>query len=72
MAINEDDAGRVREWAHSLKGSSASIAATQLSASCASLEMDARNGDLSQAHARLHQIESEYARVQNALQPHLP
>ncbi|MCB0029948.1 MAG: response regulator, partial [Anaerolineales bacterium] len=72
VAINEDDAGRVREWAHSLKGSSASIAATQLSTSCASLEMDARNGDLSQAHARLHQIESEYARVQNALQPHLP
>ena len=71
QAVLAADAMMVREWAHSLKGSSASIAATQLSTHCSSLEMDARSGDLSQAQTKVALIEAEYARVQDALEPHM-
>ena len=72
QAIHDGNTKLVREWSHSMKGSSASIAATQLSAKCASLELDARNGDLTQAQTKFGLIEDEYARVRQALLPHLP
>jgi HPt (histidine-containing phosphotransfer) domain-containing protein len=67
-AIAQNDVSATQKVAHTLKGSSASLGAMTLSAHCRELEMLARAGTLAGAAERLRQIESEYARVQLALE----
>lgn len=68
-ALSQADAGRLRERAHYLKGSSMMIGARALSQSCASLEQMGRNSELSAAvpeldgaKAALKTIEAELIR----------
>lgn len=53
--------------AHTLKGTSASMACKILSQACRELEMKARANDLSTAPQQLQKIMDEYGRVQMAL-----
>jgi HPt (histidine-containing phosphotransfer) domain-containing protein len=62
------DADALRRAAHSLKSTSASVGAIRLAAACKELEVLAKDGDLTQAAARITRIEAEYAAVEAALQ----
>ena len=52
-ALEQRDAGRLRERAHYLKGSSMMIGAQELSRSCATLEQMGRDSDLAGADQEL-------------------
>ena len=54
--------------AHSLKSNSANVGATVLAELCRSIELDARNGAVPDAAARLETVETEFAYVRAALQ----
>ena len=62
------DADSFRRAAHTLKSSSASIAALELSGMAKELEMMGRAGTLEGAAAGIAQVEAEYARVKAALE----
>jgi len=62
-AVNSDDAEKVREMAHSLKGSSSNVGAEFLSDICCKLESKSKNGDLSDAQMMLEQIKQEFQQV---------
>jgi two-component system, sensor histidine kinase and response regulator len=66
-ALQQGDAKRVMQVAHSLKGSSANLGATRMAALCNELEQQGRAGNLDgglQLHAELA---NEYPRVMLAL-----
>ncbi len=66
-AVAKGDAQGVREAAHRLKGSAASLGAGPLAALSATLESDARAGSIAAAPQLLPALEAEYARVATVL-----
>jgi phosphoserine phosphatase RsbU/P len=58
-AIRDGDAGRVRFCAHALRGSAASLSATQVTVSATALETMARAGDLSNARTVFISLQGE-------------
>jgi HPt (histidine-containing phosphotransfer) domain-containing protein len=77
LAALRADAGRgdleaTARTAHSLKGSSVSMGATQMAEVCAELEAQARAGDQATAVATLDALEAAFAAVQPALRLAFP
>lgn len=66
-AIHEGNAIKLRMSAHSLNGSAASLGATALSALCATLERNAREGSFANALTQVAELMPEYQRVCTAL-----
>ncbi len=66
-AVAVGDAGRVRDLAHTVKGSSANFGAGELADLCRMLEQQARDGDLTAAKVAISAIVVEYERVRAAL-----
>ncbi len=66
-AVQGEDDQAIRQAAHTLKGSSASMAMTDLSQRCRELEMMAKENKLAEATVKLEQIQAEYQRVETAL-----
>jgi signal transduction histidine kinase/CheY-like chemotaxis protein/HPt (histidine-containing phosphotransfer) domain-containing protein len=66
-AASQPHAGRLREAAHRLKSSSASVGAKRLSRLCQELELRARSGELHEAGRQAAEIRAEYGRVHHAL-----
>ncbi len=66
-AMQSEDDQAIRQAAHTLKGSSASMAMTHLSQLCRELEMMAKENELSEATEKLEQIQAEFHRVETAL-----
>ncbi len=71
-AVAAGNAPGVREAAHRLKGSAASLGAGPLAALCATLEQEARAGSVANAPHLVPDLEAEYARVAAALALELP
>ena len=67
-AISQEQAAALRQAAHTLKSTSATLGATTLSQLLAELEAKGRAGTLEGALQRLPQLAAEYERVQAALQ----
>ncbi|WP_306017594.1 Hpt domain-containing protein [Balneatrix alpica] len=67
QALAAADAGKIREAAHSLKGSSGNIGAKELAEICKNLEDAGRESNLELAAQLLPQVESALAQVQQAL-----
>jgi two-component system, sensor histidine kinase and response regulator len=65
-AAASGDATDLALAAHALKSSSGSVGAKRMYAAAASLEMDALNGRISGAHAKIEQIAAEFPRVMAA------
>ena len=65
-AVKLEDNEAVQRIAHSLKGSSANLGAQQMAAMCEDLERQARGG--AAAAEVVTQLETEFARVQEAMQ----
>ena len=70
-AIAGEDAGALRQAAHSLKSSSANLGATRLAALCKELEQRGREGRLEDAPCLLEELEICYARALEALKAEL-
>jgi CheY-like chemotaxis protein len=66
-ALADDDGPALRQAVHTLKSSSANLAATDLAARCAELEALARDGQLPQARDGWGAARAEYERVVRAL-----
>ena len=66
-AVQHMDNQEIRHAAHTLKGSSASMAMTKLSHLCRELEMNAKENELATASQKLEQIQAEYNRVEATL-----
>lgn len=66
--ITSGNADLIRRAAHSFKGSSSNVGATNLSSLCAALERKALEGNLVDLDESLRSIEEEFARVQILLQ----
>ncbi len=64
LAIEQEQAPKVKLSAHSLKSSSAQIGALRLADLCDQLEKKSALGDLNQAIESLQQIYQEYEQVQ--------
>jgi HPt (histidine-containing phosphotransfer) domain-containing protein len=62
------DEKQVKEAAHTLKGSSASMGLHVFSSHCKNVEQSAKNGDLSNAAKYFHHLEAEYAQIAIVLQ----
>ncbi|MBI5713891.1 MAG: Hpt domain-containing protein [Chloroflexi bacterium] len=62
-AVTLGNADKLKQAAHSLKGSSAGVGAKPLSALSAEVETLGRNGSVTGAAEKIDQIEQEYARV---------
>lgn len=67
-AVQTNDAHRLRQSAHSLKGGSGNLGAVRLQALCAELEKRGRAGTLEGAGTLAAQVETEYQRVIQALE----
>ena len=67
-AMENGNAAQLRHAAHTLKGSSASLGAQELSAQSAALEKLARKGAMAEAAARWPALEQTYARTCRALE----
>ncbi len=67
-AIGQEQAGTLRQAAHTLKSTSATLGATTLSQLLAELEAKGRAGTLEGTLQKLPQLAAEYERVQAALQ----
>jgi CheY-like chemotaxis protein/HPt (histidine-containing phosphotransfer) domain-containing protein len=65
-ALASHDIRSVRMVAHTLKGSSRNIGATQLAEYCQELEYAAKESNITNGDALVASIENEYARVQEA------
>jgi HPt (histidine-containing phosphotransfer) domain-containing protein len=72
QAMHAGDAVEVAEGAHKLKGSAAQLGATRLRELCASLETDARSGDLSTDASLFADISAEVDVVNAALKLAIP
>jgi HPt (histidine-containing phosphotransfer) domain-containing protein len=57
----------IQQGAHTLKGSSASMAMPKLAQLCRELEIMAKDNELAEAGQKLEQIQAEYERVEAAL-----
>lgn len=66
-AVAAEDAGNIRLYAHSLKGSSAEFGASYLTELCRQLELAGKNQELSSAQDLMAEVEDEYVRVAQAL-----
>lgn len=66
-AVRTSDFNSARNSAHSFKGSSSSLGALDLSTLCQQLEQMGRSNQLNDAPAKLEEIETEYKKVQAAL-----
>jgi signal transduction histidine kinase/CheY-like chemotaxis protein/HPt (histidine-containing phosphotransfer) domain-containing protein len=62
-ALQENDTKNIKEYAHKLKGSSANIAAKQLSKKSLELENAGRQGDIEKCQKAFEQLEGEYEKV---------
>jgi HPt (histidine-containing phosphotransfer) domain-containing protein len=71
-AVVTENPTELRRAAHSLKSNSANFGALTLARLCQELEERAKNGVLEGASGRITQIQTEYARVQIALQTPSP
>lgn len=67
-AATQGNAEQLKQAAHSLKGSSASLGAKPLSALSAEVEKMGRAGSMTGAAEKVDQIEQEYARVIKTLE----
>lgn len=67
-AVAQEDAATLRQAAHSLKSSSLSFGAVNLSNLCQQLEAIGCTGTIAEAVEKVPQLQSEYERVQAALQ----
>jgi HPt (histidine-containing phosphotransfer) domain-containing protein len=67
LAIEQEQAPKVKLSAHSLKSSSAQIGALRLADLCEQLEKKSAQGDLNQAIESLQQIYQEYEQVQKEI-----
>jgi HPt (histidine-containing phosphotransfer) domain-containing protein len=67
-AIVQSDATAIKQAAHTLKSSSASLGAIRFSQLCQELEMMGSDGATAQVRELLVDIESEYERVKSTLQ----
>ncbi|MEK7807552.1 MAG: Hpt domain-containing protein [Chloroflexota bacterium] len=67
-AATQGDADKLRQAAHSLKGSSANLGAKPLSAISAEVEKMGRAGVMTGVAEKIDQIEQEYARVLKMLE----
>ena len=67
-AVESGDAQAVRETAHALKGSSASLGAASLAEACDTLESLGRNAELEAAPATLESVRHEAERLRAALE----
>lgn len=68
QAVSSGDAANVRLHAHSLKSNGADFGAAAFAELCKQMEMLGRAGTLQAAEALLPQINTEYRRVEAALQ----
>jgi HPt (histidine-containing phosphotransfer) domain-containing protein len=68
QALSQKDAVTLRQAAHKLKSSSASLGAITLSNLCKQIEDLGRAGTISDCVKMLTQVENEYERVKLALQ----
>jgi HPt (histidine-containing phosphotransfer) domain-containing protein len=66
-ALARGDAAALREWSHSLKGSSAGLGAVQFSQLCGCIEQQAREGRLAEAQGAVARLEAEFPRLEGAL-----
>jgi HPt (histidine-containing phosphotransfer) domain-containing protein len=71
QAVEGGDAMAMRNFAHSLKGSSGSMGATGLAKLCSELEGFGRHDDMLGAKRMLPLLQNEWNRVIKALQCHL-
>ena len=67
QAIINNDAPKVRELAHSIKGSSVSMGITALAIHCQAIENLGHSGELESAAARLEQARAEFEQVKIVL-----
>ncbi|HEY9875120.1 MAG TPA: response regulator [Candidatus Obscuribacterales bacterium] len=66
-AVSQGNVAQLRQAAHTLKSSSATLGAKSLSSLCNELEIISRNGNTEGGLDKLPQLEAEYARVKTAL-----
>jgi two-component system sensor histidine kinase/response regulator len=66
-AVHAGEGQAVERIAHTLKGSSGNMGATQMAAICSELEAVGASGDVSQAQSLLKRLEVEFGRVRGAL-----
>jgi len=71
-AINTKDAEALRNYAHALRSLSVTIGAVSLARICTELEAIGRSGTISRASTLVEKLDTEYQRVQTALQQHYP
>ncbi|MEZ4594197.1 MAG: Hpt domain-containing protein [Chloroflexota bacterium] len=69
IAVQNQDHKAIRQAAHTLKGTSASLGMPRLSQFSRELEIMAKSEETAEAPHKLAQIEAEYQRVQVALEP---
>jgi HPt (histidine-containing phosphotransfer) domain-containing protein len=67
-AVSRANPTLLRQAAHTLKSSSATLGATTLSNFCKDLELAARNGNTEGGLDKVPQLEAEFERVKAALQ----
>ncbi len=67
-AVDGNDIAAIATVAHTLKGSSGNLGVSQLYQLCASLEKQARSGDLPDPAAAFAAIEGEFDRAKQALE----
>ncbi len=68
VAIASQDSLGIKNFAHTLKGSSASMGLQTVAALCQEIETMAKTGNLSQTQLKLTHIEDEYKQVKCALE----
>ena len=66
-AVEDGDAATARRAAHTLKSTSASFGALELSGICRAMEASAAEGELAGIGERVEAAAAEYARVETAL-----
>ncbi|OZH53309.1 hypothetical protein AFK68_18440, partial [Hydrocoleum sp. CS-953] len=71
QAIEKEQAELLQKSAHTMKSSSASVGATNLSQLCKELESIGRGGATEGTDVILSQVKAEYERVENALRDEL-
>lgn len=67
VAITTSESGRLKEIAHTLKGSSGSMGIRRFSQLCFELEQLARENNLTEAALKLTQIQAEFQTTKQAL-----
>lgn len=70
-AIDTHDADALRLHAHTLKGSSANVGATELPALCLTLETQGKDGQVTGLEANFKAVETETHRVEAFLQRYI-